>query len=316
MKPSCFVGFDTSNYTTSIAVADLNGEIVANLKTPLPVSEGARGLRQSDAVFAHVKNLPGLCDRLAEVLSSYEPIAVGVSSRPRSVEGSYMPCFLAGVVAAHSFAAESALPIFEFSHQDGHIEAAYYSSGADIAGDFAAFHVSGGTTELVYVKRNETDFSVELIGGTDDLNAGQSIDRTGVMMGLKFPCGAEMDCLAMENKVKLPTVKISVKELNCNLSGVENLSAKLWKETQDQRLVSAFVFEYVAKTIYKLTDNLRDRYHDIPVIYAGGVMSSSYIEARLTRPGAYFAKPAFSADNAAGIALLCRKKYLSKRELL
>ncbi len=314
MKSPCFVGFDTSNYTTSIAVADIDGQVVANLKAPLPVSEGARGLRQSDAVFAHVKNLPALCDKLSEVLKDRTPVAVGVSARPRSVEGSYMPCFLAGSVAAHSFAAEASLPIFEFSHQDGHIEAAYHSSGADIDGDFAAFHVSGGTTEIVYVKRNKADFSVELIGGTDDLNAGQSIDRTGVMMGLKFPCGAEMDRLAMENKLKLPAVKVSVKGLNCNLSGVENLAAKLWSETEDPRLVSAFVFEYVAKTIYKLTDGLRERYPGIPVIYAGGVMSSTYISARLVRESTYFAKPAFSADNAAGIALLCRKKYLSTKE--
>ncbi len=314
MKQSCFVGFDTSNYTTSIAVADLDGNVVANLKAPLPVDNGARGLRQSDAVFAHVKNLPELCNKLAEALTDYTPAAVGVSSRPRSTEGSYMPCFLAGCVAAHSFAAESSLPIYEFSHQDGHIEAAYYSSGANITGDFAAFHVSGGTTELVYVSRNEIDFSVELIGGTNDLNAGQSIDRTGVMMGLKFPCGAEMDRLAMENKVKLPTVKTSVNGLACNLSGVENLAAKLWNETENPRLVSAFVFEYIANTISKLTDNLRDRYPDIPVIYAGGVMSSRYISERLTRPETYFANPAFSADNAAGIALLCRKKHLSQKE--
>ncbi len=314
MRPICFVGFDTSNYTTSIAVADQEGNIVANLKSPLPVSEGARGLRQSDAVFSHIKNLPELCDRLSRVLIDYRPIAVGVSMRPRSIEGSYMPCFLAGGVAAHSFAAESSLPIFEFSHQDGHIESAYYSSGAAIDGSFAAFHVSGGTTEILHVTRNADDLSVELIGGTSDLNAGQSIDRAGVMMGLKFPCGAEMDGFALENQGKLPPIKVAVNGLECNLSGVENLSSELWKKTQDPRLVSAFVFEYIAKTIYKLTDNLRERYRDIPVIYAGGVMSSRYISARLSRKDTYFAKPAFSADNAAGIALLCRKKYISQNK--
>lgn len=313
MKKLCFVGFDTSNYTTSVAVANHDGEIVANLKTPLPVADGARGLRQSDAVFAHVKNLPALCDELKTILSDYQPVAVGVSSRPRSVEGSYMPCFLSGEVAAHSFAAAGSLPIFEFSHQDGHVKAAYYSSGAMINGDFAAFHVSGGTTEILYVKKQNGGFSVELIGGTEDLNAGQSIDRAGVMMGLKFPCGAEMDKLAGESQATLPPIKVCVKGLNCNLSGVENLSSKLWRESRDNRLVSAFVFEYVAKTINKLTDNLRELYPEIPVIYAGGVMSSKYITSRLERQGVYFAKPAFSADNAAGIALLCREKYLNER---
>ncbi|MBE6550201.1 MAG: peptidase M22 [Ruminococcaceae bacterium] len=315
MKPYCFVGIDTSNYTTSVAVSNYDGDIVANLKLPLPVKEGERGLRQSDALFAHTKNLPDLMEKLTEVLKDYTPIAVGCSDKPRDAEGSYMPCFLAGVAAAHSFAAPMDLPIYRFSHQDGHIKAAYYSSGADIGGDFAAFHVSGGTTELVYVKKNDTFFSVELMGETNDLNAGQCIDRTGVMMGLKFPCGAEMDKLALEFEAKLPPIKTAVKDMSCNLSGLENLTQKLYRETEDKRLVSAFAFEYIAKSLYKMTDALREKYPNIPIIYAGGVMSSVYIGERLRykRNGVYFAKPAFSADNAAGVALLCREKYLKER---
>lgn len=310
MKPKCFVGFDTSNYTTSASICDENGEIIANLKSPLPVSDGARGLRQSDALFAHTKNLPELCDRLKEALSGYEPIAVGCSSRPRSVEGSYMPCFLAGVAAARVFSAANALPTYEFSHQDSHIMAAYYSSGAQLGGDFAAFHVSGGTTEILYVKQTDDGFCVKLVGETNDLNAGQCIDRTGVMMGLKFPCGAEMDRLALENQEPLPQIKVSVKGLRCNLSGVENLASDLWEKSKSRSYVSAYTFEYIAKTVKKLTDGLREEYPDIPIIYAGGVMSSKYIRERLLQKGVYFARPEFSADNAAGIALLCRKKHL------
>ena len=312
MKQYCFVGIDTSNYTTSAAVCDFDGNIVANLKVPLPVKEGERGLRQSDALFAHTKNMPGLMERLSVALEGYNVVAIGCSERPRSVEGSYMPCFLSGVAAAKAMSAVSGVPLYTFSHQDGHIEAAYYSSGADIDGDFAAFHVSGGTTEILYVKRNGYGFSVELVGGTKDLNAGQCIDRTGVMMGLKFPCGAEMDRLAIENTEKPRGIKISTDGTWCNLSGVENLTKGLYDRTGDKRLVSAFAFEYISKTLYKLTDALREKYHDIPIIYAGGVMSSAYITERLSykRKNVYFAKPAFSADNAAGIALLCRKKHL------
>ena len=227
MKQGCFVGIDTSNYTTSAAVCDLDGNIVANLKSPLPVKEGERGLRQSDALFAHTKNMPELMERLSAVLEEYNVIAIGCSQSPRSVEGSYMPCFLSGIATAKAMSAVTGAPLYTFSHQDGHIEAAYYSSGADICGDFAAFHVSGGTTEMLYVKRDGDGFSVELIGGTKDLNAGQCIDRTGVMMGLKFPCGAEMDKLALENTEKPKGIKISTEGTYCNLSGVENLTKKL-----------------------------------------------------------------------------------------
>ena len=312
MKQCCFVGIDTSNYTTSAAVCDFDGNIVANLKIPLPVKEGERGLRQSDALFAHTKNMPELMERLSTALEGYNVVAIGCSERPRSVAGSYMPCFLSGVAAAKAMSAVSGAPLYTFSHQDGHIEAAYYSSGADIDGDFAAFHVSGGTTEILYVKRNGDGFSVELVGGTKDLNAGQCIDRTGVMMGLKFPCGAEMDRLANENAEKPKGIKISTDGTWCNLSGAENLTKDLYDRTGDKKLVSAFAFEYIARTLYKLTDALREKYPDIPIIYAGGVMSSAYITERLSykRKNVYFAKPAFSADNAAGIALLCRKKHL------
>ena len=311
MKPYCFVGIDTSNYTTSVAVADYDGKIIANFKLPLPVKEGERGLRQSDALFSHTKNLPSLMTNLAEMLKDYTPLAVGCSDKPREAEGSYMPCFLAGVSAAYSFAAPLGLPIYRSSHQDGHIKAAYYSSGAEIDGDFAAFHVSGGTTELLYVKRNESGFEVKLIGETNDLNAGQCIDRAGVMMGLKFPCGAEMDKLALEYEGKLPPVKISVKDMTCNLSGVENLTQKLYTETDDKRLVSAFAFEYIAKSLYKMTNALRSEYPNIPIIYAGGVMSCSVIKKQLSKYGS-FALPAFSADNAAGIALLARSTYFNE----
>jgi len=175
MAEACYVGIDTSNYTTSIAVADEKGEVVANLKLPLPVREGGRGLRQSEAVFAHVKNLPQLMHRLREVIKDYHVEAVGVSVRPRDAEDSYMPCFLTGEAAAASFAAGLRLPLYRFSHQNGHLMAALYSSGATHAltgRTFGAFHVSGGTTEMLLVKPNGTDFSVELLGGSADLHAG------------------------------------------------------------------------------------------------------------------------------------------------
>ena len=316
MKQKCFVGIDTSNYTTSVAVCDFDGNIVANLKSPLSVKEGERGLRQSDALFAHTKNMPELMERLSHILEEYVPVAIGCSERPRSIEGSYMPCFLSGVAVAKSMCAVSGIPLYGFSHQDGHIEAAYYSSGADVGGDFAAFHVSGGTTEILYVKRKSDGFSVELVGGTKDLNAGQCIDRTGVMMEMKFPCGAEMDRLATNFTEKPKGIKISTEGMYCNLSGVENQVAKLYESTKDKTLVSAYTFEYIAKTLYSMTDALRNEYPDIPIIYAGGVMSSTYIKERLSvkRKNIYFAKPDFSADNAAGIALLCRKKHLRKQE--
>ena len=321
MKKGCFVGFDTSNYTTSVALCDADGNIVANLKTPLPVAEGERGLRQSDAVFAHVKNLPTLCDELGKIIANgeYDIKAIGVSSRPRSVEGSYMPCFLSGVAAAHAFAAAVNAPIEEFSHQDGHVMAALYSSGTTerlIGKDFMAFHVSGGTTEVLLARPEVQPFELSLIGETADINAGQAIDRTGVMMGLKFPCGAQLEGLARDFEGKRQSFKISVRadeetgKICCNLSGVENLARKLYFDTDDKNAVAAFVFDFICATVYKMAEKATEKYGEMPIVFAGGVMSNKLMREKLSsRFEAYFAEPAFSADNASGIALLCRRKF-------
>ncbi len=310
----CFVGIDTSNYTTSAAVCTKEGEIVANLKAPLPVKAGECGLRQSDAVFAHVKNLPGIMQQLAEELRGMNPVAIGVSATPRPVEGSYMPCFLSGIAAAESFAAAAHIPLLRFSHQEGHIMAALYSAGAlHLLKEerFAAFHVSGGTTEVLLATPHASGFHIDLFAATADINAGQAIDRIGVMLGLDFPCGKELEKLASENAQKLPKARISVKDGYCNLSGLENMAEKLWNESGDKAMVAAFTLQFVGDTLVAMTKALDERIPGLPIIYAGGVMSNRYLQARLgKRDDTYFAEPQFSADNAAGIALLCRKQFL------
>ncbi|MBR3894569.1 MAG: peptidase M22 [Clostridia bacterium] len=316
MKQACFVGFDTSNYTTSVAICTEEGEVIANLKEPLPVKAGECGLRQSDAVFAHVRNLPGLMQRLRACLGECEVRAVGCSARPRTVEGSYMPCFLAGRAAAESFAAALGVPVLEFSHQDGHVMAALYSSGESerlLQDRFAAFHVSGGTTEALSVTPRGDGFSIELIGETKDLNAGQAIDRVGVAMGLQFPCGKEMEQLANTFAGKHPRPRICVRDGNCHLSGLQNLAEGLWRKTRDSALVSAYVLDFVGETLRAMTQAIDEKYPDLPVLYAGGVMSNRRIQTLLgARKNTYFAEPQFSADNAAGIALLCRRRFLQR----
>lgn len=313
-KKKCFVGFDTSNYTTSIAVCDGEGKVVANLKLPLPVKDGERGLRQSDAVFAHTKNLPVLADKLAQVLAEYRPIAVGVSATPRKADGSYMPCFLCGQAAAHSFAAAEGLPIYETAHQNGHIMAAMYSSGASerlMKQRFLAFHVSGGTTEALLVTPAEdcTDFDVELVGETKDINAGQAIDRVGVMLGLSFPCGKELEPLAAAYGGRLEKKRICVTDGSCSLSGVENIAKKIYEESGDREKTAAFVFDFICRTLSAMAEQLLEKYGEMPVLFAGGVMSNKIMRAHLSAKfESYFAEPEFSADNAAGVALLCRLK--------
>ena len=313
MEKKYFLGIDTSNYTTSLALVS-EGRVVANLKAPLPVKEGECGLRQSDALFAHVKNIPVLAKALREELGEKRPIAVGVSTRPRNCEGSYMPCFLAGVSVAEGIAAALGVPLYSFSHQCGHLRAAIYSSGTEklLGSPFGAFHVSGGTTEMLYVTPWENGFSVEIVGGTKDLNAGQLVDRVGVMLGLRFPCGPALEALASENTEKAPRRKVKAEDGFVHLSGVENMAQKLFADTRNAPLCADFVLSYIADAIVAMSLSLREKYGAVlPIVYAGGVMSNRRIQNEISQKiqNAHFAEPVFSADNAAGIALLTEERY-------
>ena len=307
----CFLGIDTSNYTTSLAAVE-DGKLLFNLKAPLPVKAGECGLRQSDALFAHTKNLPDLFARARSLLEGKNLLAVGVSEKPRNMEGSYMPCFLAGVSVASGIASALGVPLYRFSHQCGHLRAALFSAGKDAlaSSPFGAFHISGGTTEMLLVTPDQNGFHTEIVGGTKDLNAGQLVDRIGVALGLSFPAGPALEALAATYTGKLPRKGIKTEEGYIHLSGVENQARKLLTEEGDRAKTAAFVLDYLARAVVAMSLDFR-KANDLPLLYAGGVMSNAYIRAFVEQSvsDASFAEPALSADNAVGIACLASEAY-------
>lgn len=305
-----FIGFDTSNYTTSVAAFFPEENKVIQFKKLLPVKSGEKGLRQSDAVFHHTVALSSLFSRLCKSESfSIEGVCASIS--PRLCEESYMPCFLVGKNTASCVASALDVPFFQTSHQHGHILAALYDTGKlSLLNDkFIAFHVSGGTTEALLVSPDEKEiFSCKKIAGSLDLKAGQAVDRVGLMLGLDFPCGSELDKLACASKAKFK-IHPTLKDENCCLSGVENLCKKMIDQGRSKEDVARFCIEYICITLEKMTDRLFEKYGRLPLLFSGGVMSNSIISKRLGKKyGAYFASPAFSSDNAAGIAVMCALK--------
>lgn len=304
---SLFLGVDTSNYTTSLAVADTENLTAVQSKKLLPVAEGSLGLRQSDAVFHHTVQLPALFDKLAAECDLSGVSAVGVSVSPRSEEGSYMPCFLAGVSAATAFASSRGLHLHRFSHQQGHIAAALFSANRlDLLGEtFLAFHVSGGTTEAVIVSPDkENILKTQLVASSLDLKAGQAVDRVGVALGLRFPAGKQLDELACrcDEKIKIKPV---IRGCDCSLSGVENKCKKMIADGVADEKVAKYCIEYICASLDAMAQALTDKYGRMPLVFSGGVMSNSIISKRLgEKYGAVFAKPEFSCDNAVGTAVL------------
>lgn len=298
------LGIDSSNYTSSAALWQA-GRITANKKQLLPVKAGELGLRQSDAVFHHTKNLPAIIESALE--NAGEIAAVGVSIRPRDVQGSYMPCFLAGEGMARSIAAATKAPLYTFSHQAGHIAAALYSADRlDLINEkFIAFHVSGGTTEALLVTPDkQTVFRCELIATSLDLKAGQAVDRVGNMLSLPFPSGAQLDKLSTSGRSPIKPRPV-FKGSNCCFSGIENKASELLKMNESSENIARYCIDYILAALDGMCERLIAQYGQKPLIFSGGVMSNSIISAALTdKYGAHFAKPEFSADNAAGIAVL------------
>ena len=303
---ACYLGIDTSNYTTSAALYDAaQGRIVPQKKL-LEVKPGEKGLRQSEAVFQHTRQLPQIIEQLFSE-STYRLQGIGVSAFPRRQQGSYMPCFLVGEGTARSLAALSQLPVYSFSHQEGHIAAALYSCNRlDLLkqGEFIAFHFSGGTTECVHCTAQCGQLNVQLFAHTADLNTGQAIDRVGVMLGMKFPCGAELERLAAQSQ-KTYKVHPSFSGENPSVSGLENKAARMLSDGAAPADIAKFTLDYVLAVVDHISASARRQFGAIPFIYAGGVMSNRYIAKAIGQKyGGLFAAPEFSTDNAAGIAVL------------
>lgn len=300
------LGLDTSNYTTSVAVFD--GVSGRNEGRLLEVRPGELGLRQSDALFQHVKRLPELFARLEQEGLLNEINAIGASTRPRAVEGSYMPCFLAGTSQGESLAHTLGVPFFAHSHQQGHLAAAAWSAGHLELLDqpFLAWHLSGGTTELLRVEPEGVSVKAEIVGGTSDISAGQLIDRTGVLLGLRFPAGKALSQLAAETgEKKVKGFKVKLDGLNFSLSGMENKVKQMMEQGEEPAYIARFALETVIDVVVRATLTARERWPGLPVLCSGGVASNAQLrEAMERRCQALFAEPRYSTDNAMGTAIL------------
>lgn len=302
---SWFLGIDTSNYTSSVAVYNTNDGTMLMDKLPLPVKKGNLGLRQSDAVFFHVQQLGGLIENISRQVDSFA--GVGASVKPRDLEGSYMPCFLVGKLVATAVSQSLKIPMVELSHQTGHIGAVLYDTGQHqlLRQPFIGFHFSGGTTESVYVTPGKDNpFVIKPISQSLDLYAGQGIDRVGSFLDLDFPAGPALEQLALKSD-KEYKIKPYFKDGNPSLSGLENQSKSLIEKGTPKEDIAKFAIDWIYSVVKGMTVHAKKIYPNTPVVYGGGVMSNSIIKDRITNEfGGHFASPTYSADNAGGIAFL------------
>lgn len=345
-KNDLFMGIDTSNYTTSVAIVDSRGKPVADCRKMLEVPKGQRGLRQQEAVFQHVKNMGQLVkqafDKLNEEAGSacnmksdrelnktaeFSPrpkiCALAASSKPRNQEGSYMPVFMVGEMLAKSLAASLGVDFIETNHQEGHVYAIKEFSDIKDRDSFFFFHISGGTSEICSYSKAK----LQIIGGSKDISLGQLLDRLGVKLGLDFPAGSQLDQIAIDfakslekgekelpNKYREKFKKIKIDDLYFNLSGIESALMRALDKNYEGDILIYITFVMLSDLLKRLVEDLHKRDNSSPIVLAGGVSQSRFIRTYLNdklsseqKKNLIWGK--YGSDNAIGVALLAREKY-------
>lgn len=301
------LGIDTSCYTTSVACFGASG-VLYDGRTVLPVRKGDRGLRQSEGVFLHTRQLPPLVEGAFAAVSPEDVAAVVCSRAPVDREESYMPVFLTGLGAARVLAASLRVPLLTLDHQSGHIRAALIGNEAMMDGPFYAVHLSGGTTDLLSVQRTAPGaFAIEPLGRSEDLHAGQLMDRVGVLLGCGFPAGREMETLARQAVARDVRIPAAVKGLTCSLSGAETAAQRALQQGRTASEVAYGLYDLLSRTLTKLLTNAARQRGERPVLLCGGVASSlllrELLQARCELP-LFFGESRYSSDNAVGVAAL------------
>lgn len=302
-----WLGVDTSCYTTSLAAVDEDGGIAFDGRIPLEVPMGSRGLRQSEAVFRHLKALDGLLARLRGAIGGAGIAGVAASVRPRPAEGSYLPVFVAGAMAARALAVGADAPFLPTSHQEGHLRAALHGVSTPFE-SFLAFHVSGGTTEILRAVRRRAGFDLEILGGTEDLHAGQFVDRLGVMMGLPFPAGPALEELAARGRSEAIRLPVAVRGLRVSFSGPLSAAERALARGVPPEDLAAAALACLSDSLVLLLRAAAAQTGLETAVLAGGVTANRRIrreiEAALPGLRLVFARPELATDNAVGAALL------------
>jgi N6-L-threonylcarbamoyladenine synthase len=238
-----------------------------------------------------------------------------MSDRPRDDDASYMPVFKVGSAHGRTLASALKIPLYSFSHQRGHVAAARHGSGL-MQHSFLVLQLSGGTTELL---RSDHQ-TLSLLGATKDINAGQLIDRVGVRLGYGFPCGMEMEKLAISGtSASLLPSAMDNGGLDCHFSGAETQAARWIEQGKPPKDIACEIFNFIARVSAKMITAAYQQTGVKDVLLTGGVSSSALIRymlalrmRKVSPVRLYWGQPELSSDNAVGIALLAAESYILK----
>ncbi len=320
-KDTLILSFESSCDETSVAVIKNGKQILSNIiATQIKSHQRFGGVVPEVASRHHVEEITQ-CIQMAmdEAEVTYDDLdAVAVTYGPGLV-GS----LLIGIMAAKTVAYAHNLPLIKSNHLAGHIYSANFVT--DLEYPFMALLVSGGHTELVYVK---APGEFETLGDTRDDAVGEAYDKIGRVLGINYPAGKEVDRLAGigEDTFNFPRAMVQEDNLDFSFSGLKSAfintvhhADQVDEELSKEDLAASFQ----AAVLDILTNKTFRAIKTHPVkqlIVAGGVAANNGLRKRLAEEISkrkddielVFPPLRLCGDNAAMIGAIAQIQYDKK----
>lgn len=312
------LAIETSCDETSVAIIANQKEICANIiSSQVPIHRKYGGVVPEIASRKHLELINIVIEEaLTEANLGFKDIsALAVSYGPGLVGA-----LLVGVSAAKAIAYALDVPLLGVNHMEGHIYANLLAH-PEIEPPFLCLVVSGGHTELVYMKEHG---HYEIMGSTRDDAAGEAFDKVARAMGLGYPGGPMIDNLAKEGNpqaISLPRSYLEENSFDFSFSGLKssvlnflNKANQKNEQVNQADLAASFQQAVVDVLVDKTMAAAKDK-NCSTILVAGGVAANSKLRNALDSRGQrdgrqiYYPPLILCTDNAAMIGCAAYYKY-------
>lgn len=342
MKDILTLGIESSCDETSVSVVKNGREVLSNvINSQIDIHTEYGGVVPEIASRCHTEVINQITKQaLKEAGVTIKDIDVICPTYGPGLVGA----LLVGVSYAKGLAFANDKPLVGINHLQGHI-AANYITHSDLKPPFLCLMMSGGNTQIVYVK-DYCEF--EVLGKTRDDAIGEAFDKVARVVGLGYPGGPKVDALAKEGIANIELPKTHFDNLDFSFSGIKTAVINLNHKEPNinkadlcasfEKTVTEILIENIKKSIKYIKNTVGVTLLDDPqtntkliandvgaypqtqptkLALAGGVSANSYIRNEFTKLAKeenikiYYPELKLCTDNAAMIASAGYYSYLN-----
>ncbi|CDG22662.1 putative O-sialoglycoprotein endopeptidase [Xenorhabdus poinarii G6] len=310
------LGIETSCDETGIAIYDDKTGLLANqLYSQVKLHADYGGVVPELASRDHIrKTVPLIQAALKEAgLTSHDIDAVAYTAGPGLVGA-----LLVGATIGRSLAFAWDVPAIPVHHMEGHLLAPMLEENSPEF-PFVALLVSGGHTQLISVTGIG---EYTLLGESIDDAAGEAFDKTAKLLGLDYPGGPVLSCMAQQGKAGrfvFPRPMTDRPGLDFSFSGLKTFAANtirhhlhgqdVAEEAQIKADIARAFEDAVVDTLAIKCKRALEQTGFKRLVMAGGVSANRTLRTKMQdvmeKLGGevFYARPEFCTDNGAMIAL-------------